>query len=92
MPTRTIEYRSLQYLNQWIIRDSRYCDGLANGSESSKLRALVDAAGFYRISRNLPLAADVKKGLPRYKPLLDVSTHCCRETSLARTGILRQIQ
>ncbi len=72
MPTQTFEYCSLQYLNQWIIHDSRYCDALANGSKSTRLDALKDAAGFYKISRNLPKAGDTEKGLPRYKPLLDV--------------------
>lgn len=72
MATRTFEFCSLHYLNQWILRDSGYCEALANGSEDEKLNALYKAAAFYRISRNLPLAADENIGLPRYKPLLDV--------------------
>ena len=72
VPTRTFEYCSLQYLNQWITRDSTYCIVLSRGTEDEKLSMLHDAAVFYRISRNLPRSADVGKGLPRYKPLIDV--------------------
>ena len=69
MATPAFEYCSLQYLNQWISHDSKYCDGLASGKEDTKLTALKNACGFYGISRNLPLAAD--KGR-RYGPLMDV--------------------
>ena len=72
MSVRTLEFCSLQYLNQWMLRDSGYCNALARGSEKEKLDILHDAAAFYRIARNLPRAADIDKGLPRYKPLLAV--------------------
>ena len=72
MPTRTLEFCSLQYLNQWIDHDSKYCDALTHGTEEEKLAALGPAANFYRIARNLPCTGDTEKGLPRYKPLLDV--------------------
>ena len=72
MPRRSLEHCSLHYLNQWISHDSRYCHALKFGSPAEKLVAISDATAFYRITRNLPLSGDVNKGLPRFKPLLDV--------------------
>jgi len=42
------------YLNQWFLKDERYVTALSTGTGEEKLRALQDAAGFYRIARNLP--------------------------------------
>ncbi len=49
-----------------------YCQALANGNNSEKLTALKNAGGFYGIARNLPSKYDEKKGLARYKPVLDI--------------------
>lgn len=72
MPVRSYEYCSLHYLNLWFMQDSICCKPFKNGSHDEKLEALQKAAAFYRISRNLPLSGDEAKGLPRFKPLLDV--------------------
>ena len=72
MATKTFEYCSLHYLNQWLSHDKGYCQVLANGSRSAKLTTLKNAGGFYRIARNLPSEYDEKKGLNRYEPVLDI--------------------
>lgn len=72
MPKVRFEFAALHYLNQWLAHDRKYCDGLADKNEAKRLVALKQAAGFYRVSRNLPELHDTMRGLPRYKPLLDV--------------------
>lgn len=72
MDERAIEYCSLQYLNQWLEKDSNYCYVLANGNKEEKLQILKSAAGFYRIARNLPAKFDEGKGLVRYEPVLEI--------------------
>jgi hypothetical protein len=72
MPKLTFKCCSLQYLNQWLNHDRISCEALASGDEAEKLKAMKKAADFYRVSRNLRTEHDSKKGLPRYKPLLDV--------------------
>jgi hypothetical protein len=72
MATKTFEYCSLEYLNQWFTYDMGYCQALATGNRSEKLTALKSAGGFYRVGRNLPSEYDEKKGLMRYEPVLDI--------------------
>ncbi|MBT3168670.1 MAG: hypothetical protein HN334_02245 [Candidatus Cloacimonetes bacterium] len=72
MPEQTIEYCSLHYLNQWITKDHKFCIILSNGNKEEKIQALKEAGNFYGIARNLPLKYDVKKGIQRYKPVLDI--------------------
>ena len=72
METKTFEYCSLHYLNQWLTYDMGYCQALANGNNNEKLTALKNAGGFYRVARNLPSEYDEKKGLARYEPVLDI--------------------
>jgi hypothetical protein len=72
MATKTFEYCSLEYLNQWFTYDIGYCQALANEKKSEKLTALKNAGGFYRVARNLPSKYDEKKGLTRYEPVLDI--------------------
>jgi len=72
MTERAFEYCSLQYLNQWLEKDSNYCHVLANGNKKEKLQILKSAAGFYRIARNLPTKFDQGQGLIRYEPVLEI--------------------
>ena len=72
MATKTFEYCSLHYLNQWLTCDMGYCQVLANGNKNEKLAALKNTGGFYRVARNLPSEYDEKKGLSRYEPVLDI--------------------
>jgi len=72
MPTVQLKFCALRYLNQWLEHDRIYCEGLAGNDEATKLKALNKAAVFYRVSRNLPERYDRKKGLPRFKPVLDI--------------------
>ena len=67
-----LKYCALHYLNQWLAHDRIYCEALAGKGEAAKLKALKKAAGFYRVSRNLPEEYDTKQGYPRLKPVLDV--------------------
>jgi len=70
--TKTFEYCSLLYLNQWLMYDMGYCEALSNGNRSEKLKALKNAGGFYRVARNLPSIYDEKRALARYEPVLDI--------------------
>jgi len=72
MATKTFEYCSLEYLNQWFINDMGYCQALANGNKSEKLAALKSAGVVYKVARNLDSKYDEKKGLTRYEPVLDI--------------------
>lgn len=47
------EFCSLHYLNQWITKDRKYSEELQNGDEDIKLKMLQEAAGFYKVARNL---------------------------------------
>lgn len=49
----TFEYSALYYLNQWISKDSDFCEALNGSDETRQLKALKDAAVFYRVARNL---------------------------------------
>ena len=64
------KYFALHYLNLWISYDREFSDALQGHDEAAKLKALADAAVFYKIARNLPTAFD--EGIGRYKPVLDV--------------------
>lgn len=72
MITKTFEYCSLQYLNQWLSYDKGYCDALASCDKDNKITALRNAGGFYRVARNVPSEYDEKKGLARYEPVLEI--------------------
>lgn len=71
MPRVNFNYWALHYLNLWLSKDRNFCEALEGHNEAVKLRALTEAAAFYRVARNLPKAYDVEKGIPRYKPVLD---------------------
>ena len=64
-------YCALHYLNLWLSKDRNFCEALEGHNEAVKLRALTEAAAFYRVARNLPMVYDVGKGIPRYKPVLE---------------------
>ncbi len=75
MINTTFEYCSLHYLNQWLTNDRNYCLALAGENRGAKLSALKKAGGFYRVARNVPTKYDVKIGLERYEPVLDILDH-----------------
>lgn len=70
MPPVTFEYSALYYLNQWLLRDRKYCDAFNGSDENVQLEALREAAIFYGVARNLPCKHDSHIG--RLKPILDV--------------------
>lgn len=72
MGIQTFEYCSLQYLNQWLTYDSKFCDALSGSKREDKLAALKKAGGFYRVARNLPREFDDENEIPRYSPILDI--------------------
>ncbi|HXI26160.1 MAG TPA: hypothetical protein VNG71_20070, partial [Pyrinomonadaceae bacterium] len=65
-------YFALHYLNLWLTKDQVFCQGLEGHDEIGKLKALTDAAVFYKVARNLPKAHDIGEGILRYKPVLEV--------------------
>ncbi len=72
MAIQTFEYCSLQYLNQWLSHDKGFCDAFSGNDQINKLVALKSAGAFYGIARNLPTKFDQKKGIERYRPVLDI--------------------
>jgi hypothetical protein len=72
MPRVNFNYFALHYLNLWLSKDRNFCEALQGHDEAGKLKALADAAAFYKVARNLPKAHDVGEGILRYKPVLDV--------------------
>lgn len=72
MSNVSFKYCALHYLNQWLAKDKQYYEALAEGDEGAKLKALKDAAAFYLVARNLHKKYEEKKGLPRFKPVLDI--------------------
>jgi hypothetical protein len=66
------KYCALHYLNQWIEQDRPCCDALAGRDDSLKLQALAKVAAQYGIARTLPKRYDVKNGLQRYRPVLEI--------------------
>lgn len=69
---------ALRYLDQWLSKDSVFCDGLAAAQRPRRLNALRQAAAFYRVSRNLRREFDEDE---RLGPLLTIVD------SLSRTDI-----
>lgn len=72
MPVRTFDFCALQFLNQWIEKESIYCDGLAQSSQELQRAALVEAAAHFRIARNLPIKFESERKVPRYQPIVEV--------------------
>ena len=72
MPRVNFNYFALHYLNLWLSKDRKFCEALEGHDEVAKLRALAEAAVFYRVARNLRKVHDVENGILRYKPVLDV--------------------
>lgn len=72
MPTGEFKYYALHYLNLWISQEETCYKALAGNDDSLKLDALARAATFFRIARTLRTCHDKGKGLPRYRPVLDI--------------------
>ena len=72
MTTKTFEYCSLSYLNQWFEHDHKYCQKLTSNDKETKSSALKNAGAFYKVARNLPLQYDQGIGYLRYEPVIDI--------------------
>lgn len=72
MPIRTFDYCALQFLNQWLEKESNYCDALAQDSPDVQRTALLGAAAHFRIARNLPTKYELKQNHQRYQPVIEV--------------------
>jgi hypothetical protein len=72
MPQVNFNYFALHYLNLWLTKDRKWCEALEGNDEAAKLRALTEAATFYKVARNLRKVHDVGSGILRYKPVLDI--------------------
>jgi len=71
MPRVNFNYFALHYLNLWLSKDRKFCEGLEGDDEAAKLSALAEEAAFYKVARNLPKVHDVENKILRYKPVLD---------------------
>lgn len=72
MPIRTFDFCALQFLNQWLDKESHYCELLASGDLEKQRHGLVKAGGHFRVARNLPKRFEPTNGLFRYQQVLDV--------------------
>lgn len=59
------------YAKVWTLKERRFVDGLASTDPATRVQAVSDAGGYFRISRSLRTAYDRGLGLPRLKPVLD---------------------
>jgi hypothetical protein len=66
------DFCALHYMNQWLSGDRLRCDEIASDKVDEKLAALEKYASDYKIARTLLRKHDADKGLPRYKPVLDI--------------------
>jgi hypothetical protein len=71
MPYRTFDFCALQFLNQWIEKESKYCVGLTSKDEETQRRTLISAGGHFRVARNLPKKYEIEKNIGRYQPIID---------------------
>jgi hypothetical protein len=60
------------YADVWTSRERDFVSGVSSGDGIIRLAALQAAAGYFRVARNFPTFYDVRRGLPRLKPALDV--------------------
>ena len=72
MPIRTFDFCALQFLNQWLEKESNFCESLASDLLEKQRTALVGAAAHFRIARNLPTKYERAKNLQRYQPIIEV--------------------
>jgi hypothetical protein len=72
VPSVTLEYAAIYYLNWWLDKDRRFCAALAGDDRALKMKALREAASVYGVARNLPTRHDTGLGLSRMEPLLEV--------------------
>ncbi len=68
----SFDHCALHYLDQWFLQERPFHLALAAGDTAARLEALPRATQHFRISRNLPAAYDLGRGVPRLQPLLDV--------------------
>jgi len=72
MPVRTFDFCALQFLNQWLEKEAKYCEFLNQDSQEDQRNALIQAGAHFRVARNLPTEYESSRNLPRYQPVLDV--------------------
>jgi hypothetical protein len=69
----SLDYSALHYLRQWLERDSRYYAILNSRCHHRRKRlALLEAATFYRVARNLPGSRQQDPEALRYQPVVDM--------------------
>ena len=67
-----MESSARDYARLWKKSERDFVSGLAAPDRASRLRAIVRAAGYFRIARSFRLAFDVGRGVERLGPVLDV--------------------
>lgn len=68
----TFDYCALQFLNQWLQKESGYCECLASSDIETQRKALISAGGHFRVARNVPKKCEKEHGYARYEPVLAV--------------------
>jgi|SRR5579871_423183 len=68
----TYEYCALEFLDMWMLHESRFRAAILGTSEDQQLEGLDKAARYFRIARNLHRKYDTDRGEPRYRPILDL--------------------
>ncbi|MWJ28570.1 hypothetical protein GPM19_10190 [Halomonas sp. ZH2S] len=72
MASRTFEFCTLQFFNQWLEKEAGYFEGLASFEIDKQRQALLGAGGHFRVARNLPTKYEESRKLERYEPVLDI--------------------
>lgn len=72
MPFRSLDTCARRYAKTWANGERSIYEGLASPDRSVRLAALRTGAGYFRISRNFHRVFELKRGLERLEPVLDV--------------------
>jgi hypothetical protein len=70
MRQHSLDRAAREYAGYWTNKEGGFVEALSSTRESERLEALRRAAGYFRVARNMPLAFDVNRGIPRLRPAL----------------------
>lgn len=72
MQKRTFDFCALHFLNQWMDREARIHEMLADTEEEKRRMALSEAGAYFKVARNLPTQYEDGNGVTRYQPILEI--------------------
>ena len=69
MSVKSFNYCALQFLNQWLEKESYYCELLRSSDTEYQREALIRAGGHFGVARNLPKSFE--RDNKRYQPIIN---------------------